>query len=199
VDSILDWRDEDSLHRANGAEDDYYRSLPEPYEAKDDDFESVEELLLVKGVTPEMFHGGLKDIVTVMTDKDDKSPAGLRKKRISRKTSRASANRININYAPPEMLESLPQMTPDIVSAIKEFRKEKDMTMADFQEIAGPSVYAEVSPFVTTSASAKSPFYTISSAGKAQGGPVSHSIEIVLKIDARAGPKYEILQWIDRG
>jgi general secretion pathway protein K len=69
VDSILDWRDNDDLRRLHGAEDEYYQSLPDPYRAKNDDFESVEELLLVKGITPEIFHGGLKNIVTVYTDK----------------------------------------------------------------------------------------------------------------------------------
>ena len=34
ADSILDWRDKDDLHRLNGAESDYYLSLPNPYKAK---------------------------------------------------------------------------------------------------------------------------------------------------------------------
>ncbi len=65
VDSILDWRDEDDLHRLNGAEDDYYLGLPKPYPCKDGDFDAVEELLLVRGVTAEVFLGGLKELVTV--------------------------------------------------------------------------------------------------------------------------------------
>ena len=200
VDSIQDWRDEDDLHRENGAEDDYYQSLPEPYHAKNDKFESVEELLLVKGVTPEIFHGGLKDIVTVLTDEDDKTlPSGLRKRRSSRKKTGLSYNKINVNYAPPEVLASLPQMTADLVSEIVEFRKEKDMTTADLKEIVGVDVYADIGPYVTASASAKSPFFTISSSGKAQGGPVSHRIEVVLQIDARSETKYKVLQWKDRG
>jgi general secretion pathway protein K len=57
VDSILDWRDPDQLHRASGAEEDYYRSLPKPYSCKDGPFDAVEELLLVKGMTPEILYG----------------------------------------------------------------------------------------------------------------------------------------------
>ena len=56
VDSILDWKDEDDLHRLNGAESDYYQSLPHPYKARNADFESLEELLLVKGVTPDILY-----------------------------------------------------------------------------------------------------------------------------------------------
>jgi general secretion pathway protein K len=58
VDSILDWRDEDTLHRVNGAEDDYYLSLTPPYTARNGPFDSVEDLLWVRGVTSELFYGG---------------------------------------------------------------------------------------------------------------------------------------------
>jgi general secretion pathway protein K len=57
VDSILDWIDANDLHRLNGAEEDYYRSLDRPYSCKDGRFETIEELLLVKGMTPEIFYG----------------------------------------------------------------------------------------------------------------------------------------------
>lgn len=58
ADSILDWRDPDDLHRINGAESDYYEGMPRPYRAKNADFDALEELLLVRGVTREMFFGG---------------------------------------------------------------------------------------------------------------------------------------------
>ena len=73
VDSIMDWRDKDNLHRLNGAEDDYYLSLPQPYKCKNGDFTSIDELLLVRGVTPEIFYGGLKDMVSVYQDKETES------------------------------------------------------------------------------------------------------------------------------
>ena len=57
ADSILDWRDKDNLHRFNGAEDDYYRTLSPPYECKDGFFDSIEELLWVKGMTKEILYG----------------------------------------------------------------------------------------------------------------------------------------------
>jgi len=71
-DSILDWRDEDDLHRPDGAEDDYYEGLDRPYHSKDAPFSAVEELQLVRGVTPEMYHGtddvpGLKDIFSAIS------------------------------------------------------------------------------------------------------------------------------------
>ena len=57
VDSILDWRDPDDFYRVNGAENDYYQSLKEPYRCKNGNFDSIEELLLVRGITPALFYG----------------------------------------------------------------------------------------------------------------------------------------------
>lgn len=70
-DSILDWRDDNDVHRDDGAEDDYYEGLVRPYPAKDAPFDAVEELLLVRGVTREMFYGddefpGLRDVFTTV-------------------------------------------------------------------------------------------------------------------------------------
>lgn len=57
ADSILDWRDEDQDYHLNGAEEDYYISRPLGYASKDGLFDTVEELLLVRGVTPAVFYG----------------------------------------------------------------------------------------------------------------------------------------------
>ena len=57
ADSIIDWRDEDENPGENGAESSYYQALPRPYACKNAPFETTEELLLVKGVTPEMLYG----------------------------------------------------------------------------------------------------------------------------------------------
>ncbi len=57
TDAIIDWRDADDLHRLHGAEDDYYMKLPEPYHAKNGPFDSVDELLQVRGITRELFFG----------------------------------------------------------------------------------------------------------------------------------------------
>jgi len=73
IDSILDWRDPNREHRLNGAEEDYYRDLDPPYSCKDGPFDVVEELLLVRGVTPGLFAGrevdgkkmpGLRELVS---------------------------------------------------------------------------------------------------------------------------------------
>lgn len=188
VDSIQDWRDEDNAHRLNGAEDDYYKSLPEPYECRDGDFESVEELLLVRGVTREIFFGGLRDRVTVFREEDNKSQL----KKIRKKQT---AQSININAAPREVLLALPQMTEDLVSLIMEYRKTKDFsTSSELAEIVGPEVYAAVAPYLTF---AWSPFYTIRSTGRAGSGEAQSAIEAVVQLDRRSGTGYRVLSWIE--
>jgi hypothetical protein len=57
ADSILDWIDTDEETRAFGAESDYYAGMVPPYECKNGPIESIDELLLVAGVTPELLYG----------------------------------------------------------------------------------------------------------------------------------------------
>ena len=62
--AILDWRDPDGREERGGAESVAYRSMSPPYDCKNGPFESVEELLLVKGVTPPVYQR-LEPYVTV--------------------------------------------------------------------------------------------------------------------------------------
>lgn len=52
--AIIDWRDADDIPLSRGAESAYYLSLPVPYECKNADFESLEELSLLRGMTGEI-------------------------------------------------------------------------------------------------------------------------------------------------
>jgi general secretion pathway protein K len=62
--ALLDWRDKDNLVRAYGAEDSDYNNIGLKYGAKDGAFNSIDELLLVKGMTPKLF-SVLKPSITV--------------------------------------------------------------------------------------------------------------------------------------
>ncbi|MGI9472219.1 MAG: general secretion pathway protein GspK [Rubripirellula sp.] len=57
ADAILDWIDEDDEARDYGAEAEYYTTLPTPYSPPNGPVLSVEELLLVRGVTPTLLFG----------------------------------------------------------------------------------------------------------------------------------------------
>ena len=57
ADAILDWLDEDDTPREFGAEVDYYSGMSPPYAPKNGPVSTVEELLLVRGMTPELLFG----------------------------------------------------------------------------------------------------------------------------------------------
>ena len=57
ADAIMDWIDEDDDTREYGAEYDYYQGLSSPYTPTNGPFNTVEELLLVQGVSPQLLFG----------------------------------------------------------------------------------------------------------------------------------------------
>lgn len=57
ADAILDWIDADDNVRANGAELETYESKNPPYGTKNGPIDTLEELLLVDGITPELLFG----------------------------------------------------------------------------------------------------------------------------------------------
>lgn len=110
TDSILDWIDKDELHHINGAETPYYESLPEPYKAKNGQFDSIEELILVKGVTPLIFDKIRNDITVYGTDK------------------------ININFATKEVLLSVPGIDEEMADELLMYIKENG-PIKDYEEL----------------------------------------------------------------
>ena len=57
VDSLIDWLDEDDDVFNNGAESDFYQSSENPYPCKNGPMDSIDELLLIKGVSPDLYFG----------------------------------------------------------------------------------------------------------------------------------------------
>ena len=105
TDSILDWIDTNDLTHINGAEDGYYGSLPSSYKAKDAPFSSIEELALVRGVTPDIFEN-IKEFITVYGNKE-----------IS----------VNVNLASKEVLSSIPGLPGDIVHELSLYMEENGL------------------------------------------------------------------------
>lgn len=57
ADAILDWMDEDNEPREYGAEDEYYSQLDPPYYTRNAVPDSLDGLLLVRGMTPKLLYG----------------------------------------------------------------------------------------------------------------------------------------------
>ncbi len=102
TDSLLDWLDEDESPRPRGAESKYYESLPESYSCRNGKLEFMEELLLVKGIGPEVYEK-TKDNLTVYG-------GGLN---------------ININSAPKEVVHAMLRINMQEADEVVAFVKEK--------------------------------------------------------------------------
>lgn len=167
-DSIIDWRDEDGDISGDGAEDQYYLNLRTPYRCKNSAFETVEELLLVRGAYPQLLYGdrsrgpaggvagasgmqvgglseeelrarGLMQYVTVFS-REPNAEGGPRPPR----------GRINVNTAPREVLRCLPGLTDQDAGALVS-RRASDFGETDmewFNEVLGTR-RAALGPVVT--------------------------------------------------
>lgn len=77
VNAILDWIDPDSEPRFNGAENEYYSSLATPYRCKNGPLDSLEELLLVKGVTPQDLFGNDRNRNGIVDPEEEDDTGGF--------------------------------------------------------------------------------------------------------------------------
>jgi general secretion pathway protein K len=175
VDCILDWKDGDDLHRLHGVESDYYQSLPNPYKAKDANFDNLEELLLVKGIKNELLFGkegkkGLIEYLTVHT----------------------SSPQININVASTEVLRAIPMMTDDMLQLILKYRSADNVKKdgSGMQSMLSPGEYARIAAYVTT---ADSNIYSVVSVGYRETAQSHYGLKAVVAIEG-AG-RYRILYY----
>jgi len=182
VDSILDWRDQDNLHRLNGAENDYYLSLALPYTAKNGPFDTVEDLLWVRGMTPELFYGreeggtrrgGLREIFTVDS----------------------RLNQINLRTASAEVCRAVMGLPLEGCHRFVEERKKlSGNTLVDLLGLLGLSTqdirtYGLV--FVPPSV------VTIESLGYRSGSAIPRRVRGVLRL-LEGGRGAELIRWLDR-
>ena len=126
-DSIQDWIDADDGQRPAGAESDYYQGLTPPYNAKNAPIDDLEELQLIKGVTPEMFKGTPPDPDAVFQHHKlgfgtapGQAPDyafGLRDV-----LTPYSGGWININTADSNVLACLPGLDGEAIQTIMELR-----------------------------------------------------------------------------
>ncbi len=130
--SILDWIDPDNNVHAGGAESSYYQSLDPPYFAKNQPLDDLSELLLVRGVTPEIFWGG---VATNHTPAAFQNKLGRVGPAFDRPTyamgleeifTPLSNGKININTAPLMVLQMIPFVDEAIAAKIIELRAGPD-------------------------------------------------------------------------
>ena len=108
LDAIGDWVDQDDDERQQGAEAGYYQGLNPPYACRNGSIPTIDELSLIKGMTPQLLYGdaahdGLAGYISVV----------------------GNDGMIHLNTAPAPVLEALsPDMTPKLAQELIEFRED---------------------------------------------------------------------------
>jgi general secretion pathway protein K len=169
VPSIIDWTDGDDRvthlpfvkSENSGAESAYYEKLSPPCKCKDGPLETIEELLLVRAMTPEIFER-IHDYITVYGD-----------------------GRININCASKRVIQCLSEkMDAALAQVIIERRKIKPFeSVAELRDVAGmtDSIYNAIRQTVTVSSAEG--YYSVTSLGSVDG--LDYSIDATLRKNTR--------------
>ena len=133
IDPIMDWLDEDDISNPKGAEtEDYYGQLDPPYQAKNGPFDTIRELLLVKGFSEPILTGGIFDPATIegatmsgvstrfsrFSDTNEIIIAG-----IEQMLTTYGDGKVNIQSAPYDVLRTLPDVDDILARAIMEERE----------------------------------------------------------------------------
>jgi type II secretory pathway component PulK len=122
VNSILDWIDPDDNPRVQGAESDFYQSYwpDHPYNAKNGPIDDLSELLLIRGVTPELFWGGSVEgnRLYAFNPQARRNASPVTSVGLTNLFTPLSAGKININTASAEVLQVIPGVTPEMAQGI---------------------------------------------------------------------------------
>lgn len=152
VASILDWRDEDNAVTPNGAEAEYYLSLQPPSLPRNGSLQTIRELLMVRGVSPELLLGDDRDqngLLGAQGDEEDNSrgdPGGvledagwsalLTVNSSVRNLTVAGDSRVNVQTADEQSLTGIKGITPEIAKAIIAYRGQNEFrSVADLLDV----------------------------------------------------------------
>jgi general secretion pathway protein K len=187
VDSIMDWRDPDDLHRTNGAENDYYRSLTPSYTAKNGSFDTVEDLLWVRGMTAELFYGY----------GDAQGKRGENVERLSLReifTVDSPIDRVNLRTASAEVIYALTGIPLEKSRHfIYQRQKLSDKTLPDLLPLLGIGANdAALQQFIF----ANPAVVTVEAEGRPAQSGVSRRVKGVVR-GAGGGREFELVRWID--
>jgi competence ComEA-like helix-hairpin-helix protein len=143
VAAIADWRDRDNQVTPGGAEADYYASLNPPSQPRNGPFQTVGELLMVRGVTPRLLLGpGSASGLPRASDYGEAYPAlapvpgeiaangWARVLTVAsgiRNVNAAGKDRVNVKSADEGTLTSIRGISPPIAKAIIAYRGKKQL------------------------------------------------------------------------
>ena len=187
VDSIMDWRDPDDLHRTNGAESDYYRSLSPAYTAKNGPLDSVEDLLWIRGMTPALFYGSA----------DDSDPRWSGSPQVGLRevfTIDSPIDRVNLRTATAEVIHAMTGIAMEKCRSFVEERKRlSEKTLTDLLPLLGiGSGDAVLQAFIFTNPSV----VAVDAEGRPTDSRSARRVKGVVRLGGAQG--FEIVRWLDR-
>lgn len=153
TDALIDWLDPDDKPEARGAEQDHYLRLAEPYVCKNGPLDSVAELAMVDGFTPELLRR-LEEHVTVHGDA-----------------------RVNVNTASAELLAVLVEEMDDSAAAAIVERREAE-PIESVEELRSLPGFDTVYWAVNSHLAVTSPTYRIRSQAEVNDG--ARTVEAVV-------------------
>lgn len=163
VAAIMDWRDEDNAASPGGAEAEFYLSLQPPNLPRNGMLQTVRELLMVRGVSPELLLGqdrsqnGLLGIEGIEADNSPGNQGGvledagwsalLTVNSSARNLTVAGDDRVNIQTADERTLTSVKGITSEIAKAIIAYRGQNEFrSLADLLEVTASQNQSESRP-----------------------------------------------------
>lgn len=153
IDSIMDWIDRGDEHRLNGAETDWYeanyaeKGFSYPYSCKNARLDTIDELLLIRGITPDLLYGSDSIYATGQTE-EGTYYRGL----LPYITVYGYHRKVNIDTAPPLLLQIVnPDGAEEVIERRAENQKTGDRILSrTFRiEVRGYSDTADVEHVVT--------------------------------------------------
>src|ERR1043166_609183 len=153
VAAILDWRDEDNETQPGGAEADYYASQPRPCLPRNGPFQTTRELLMVRGVSRDLFLGEDANQNGLLDPEEDDGNESLPPDNhdglldagwsglltvdsaIANKNA-AGQDRVNVQTADEKSLAAVPGISADLAKAIVAYRAQNQLqTLADLLDV----------------------------------------------------------------
>lgn len=177
-DSLLDWRDADNMHRLNGAEQEFYMELSDPYIPRNGKIKKVAEFFLINGAAP-------------LTDKFSAEEAF---------TVHNPQKTINFNSLTPVMLDFIMAGDEDRKKAYREAQDVyTTLNKAMALQLIGDERFTMLGQYLSYSQKTNR-YYTISATGRAgaiqdEEAPLNHPGLTVSALVRLLNNNYQILSW----
>lgn len=188
VPAIIDWIDKDDEKTVlsyvqgenTGAESEYYRNLDKPYRCRNKPMEVLSELMLIKGMTPELYRG-------VIEGEQANPPAGM-----EQFLSVYGDGRVNINEASVTVVESLcEKIDRALAESIVQNRPYR--TLAQLGKVPGmtPEILQTIRGLITMQSGDE--YYTVTVRGVV--GHCVRTLRLAVQKDSVQGRVTPMIRW----